>query len=117
MNEMPSVCNDKTRKARKDHKCSNCGESITKYSNYHYISGIWNGYPNGFKLCNNCYSVISNFREMDKDISYEDGPDLGRHGISCWLQGFLCVGYQGKEAAEDMAKRLKVPVSYIEKLI
>ena len=115
MNEMPECSTSKTRKARKDHSCSTCGEEIKKGSLYKYISGVWSGDPQSFKLCCNCEKVMDNFREMDKDLSCEDGPALDRGGVNEFLSGFICIGYSGIDAANDMSRILDVPLGYVKR--
>lgn len=112
MNDMPICSNRTKRKARKDHKCTNCRCEIKSGTEYTYISGIWNGEPESFKLCENCRKVIDNFELIDKDLAYDEGPGLDRGGISCWLQDFIYAGWKGEEAANDIAKLFDVPLDY-----
>lgn len=117
MNEMPECSNSVVRKARKNHTCSTCGANIKSGEEYLYVSGIWSGEPNSYKACANCESVFDNFKEMDNDLSFEDGPSISMGGVSVFLQGFLSIHYSGIQAAKDMAERLKVPLWYIKKMI
>lgn len=112
MGELPEVINHTKRKSRKSHLCTSCGSKIEKGENYMYISGIWGGEPASFKLCNCCEKVINGFKLMDETLLDEDGPTLDRGGVSAWLQDFLSLGWQGEEAAIDIAKTFDLPISY-----
>ena len=116
MNDMPECSRSTKRKARKNHKCSNCGAVIEKGTDYEFISGIWSGEPQSFKMCNNCEKVFDNFKLMDKNLGYEDGPTLDRGGIGCWLQDFMCYSWHGEKAAQDIAKLFDVPVDYVRRV-
>lgn len=51
MCEEPSVFIQHDRKARKEHKCCECGKTIEKGETYVVSSGIWDGKPDRFKQC------------------------------------------------------------------
>lgn len=42
------------RKARKEHKCEECGRVIQPGEPYQYVSGKWDGDLNFFKTCQHC---------------------------------------------------------------
>jgi hypothetical protein len=42
------------RKAKKEHKCEECGKIINIKENYIYVSGISDGEPTSYKLCLEC---------------------------------------------------------------
>ena len=48
------VWNEKRRKARKNHVCSECGETIEPKEEYTYISCLSDGDWGTFKLCEYC---------------------------------------------------------------
>lgn len=52
--ETPSVYETTTRKARKRHRCDECGEQIRANEQYHYASGISDNYPFSFHLHQTC---------------------------------------------------------------
>ncbi|MDL2267955.1 hypothetical protein LJC46_08235 [Desulfovibrio sp. OttesenSCG-928-G15] len=54
---MPEAFNSVNRKARKEHKCFECGRKILPGEMYCYESGIWEGTPGSFKTCLDCASV------------------------------------------------------------
>lgn len=49
------------RKARKEHKCSECGRTIERGEKYNYFSGKWEGSFDDSKTCVDCLSVIKVF--------------------------------------------------------
>ncbi len=57
----PSVYSSYDRKARKEHKCSECKGIIKKGEKYHYISGLWNGEWSEFKICIPCNNIARDF--------------------------------------------------------
>ena len=57
----PECFSAKNRKARKEHTCCECGETIPKDALYRYESGIWEGEPQDYKTCLDCISVRDTF--------------------------------------------------------
>ena len=57
----PSCFKAITRKARKIHKCNECGEVILPGCEYKYESGVWDGTPDSYKTCLDCMSVRDEF--------------------------------------------------------
>jgi hypothetical protein len=50
----PSVMRDENHKARKEHKCSECGRTIAIGEIYRHIWGVWNGDSHTFWWCSHC---------------------------------------------------------------
>lgn len=50
-----SVYRAKVCKARKEHKCSECGRTINKGEEYHYAFMVQEGYGDSFHTCQHCY--------------------------------------------------------------
>ncbi len=69
MNEMPCVYACELRKARKEHKCCECGGAIQAGENYHYHHGIWDGSAGSYKACQDCEALRI---DVDKDVEYDD---------------------------------------------
>jgi len=55
----PEFWAEKTRTARKGHKCCACGEKIRPKDKYNYMSGMWDGSFSTFKHCLRCYEVFT----------------------------------------------------------
>lgn len=51
---MPSCSTVVHRVARKQHKCYECGGIIAPLDVYEYTSGVWEGRPDSFKVCQHC---------------------------------------------------------------
>lgn len=58
---LPSAFTARIVKARKAHKCVECGEVIFPGTRYERASGIWDGEPLRFHTCLDCISVRSAF--------------------------------------------------------
>ena len=52
--EAPSAYVEEDRKARKVHKCSECGGQILPGEKYRHTWGIWEGTAYAFKGCSDC---------------------------------------------------------------
>ena len=55
--DIPEFYNVTTRKARKVHKCKECGGPILPGDKYEYVSGMWDGSVNHFKTCERCRDI------------------------------------------------------------
>lgn len=54
MGELPSVSSTIVRKARVEHRCCECNETIVRGETYEIIHGCWEGKWQNFKTCTNC---------------------------------------------------------------
>jgi len=43
--------------ARKEHKCAECGRTISPGEKYEYVTGRWNDYFQVYKTCADCLSI------------------------------------------------------------
>jgi len=57
----PSVSNVHTRKAAKDHRCTECNETIPKGTKYEHVKGLWDGSWSEFKTCLSCVEIRNHF--------------------------------------------------------
>lgn len=46
-----------TPKARKEHRCDECGCKISIGQKYENVFGLWEGYASTFKTCEGCYDL------------------------------------------------------------
>lgn len=53
----PSFSSQQLRKARKQHRCEECGRKILPGETYEYVSGLWDGWFGDFKTCHHCLSI------------------------------------------------------------
>lgn len=54
MCEMPAAYLHRMSRARKEHKCCECRGIISVGELYHVHSGIWDGTPERYKVCEDC---------------------------------------------------------------
>jgi hypothetical protein len=54
MCEFPAVYHMKARRARKEHRCCECGGKILSGESYNYHCGVWDGQGRSFKVCVDC---------------------------------------------------------------
>jgi hypothetical protein len=94
MSEMPSCFTQVNRKARKEHKCCECSETIKKGETYSYTSGVWDGTGQSFKQCTNCREI------MDAAISYVSEYDDERPCFGMLKGWFLDYRYREFSDAE-----------------
>ena len=66
MCELPAFMNTEHPKARKEHKCFECGGVIQKGEKYEKIEGVWDGNFYRFKTCNDCAELRNEFMKDDK---------------------------------------------------
>lgn len=59
--DRPAAYAEETRRARKEHDCTECGLPIRKGDRYEYVSGIWDGSPSSFKTCMLCVEIRTHF--------------------------------------------------------
>lgn len=52
-----SFSNSRIIKARKDHKCYECGRPINKGGMYHYFSGLCEGDFSDYHTCLDCHNI------------------------------------------------------------
>lgn len=109
----PSVFCEKTRKARKQHTCCECGCDIKKGSEYNYISGIWDGCPDNYKQCFNCYDIFK--MVIDNHGTWLDPPWYG--GLKEWFFEQDNGNISAARFLEVMSNDLKIHKKYLEKLL
>lgn len=59
--EFVTMLSEATRKARKGHKCSECGRIIQKGESYKYETFAWDGSVSTSKTCADCMSIRKEF--------------------------------------------------------
>lgn len=73
------------RKARKEHKCCECGAIVKPGEHYTYSHGVWDGSGQSFKQCLDCAEVSSAAAAFVDDP--EDGPAFT--GLREWFSGLF----------------------------
>jgi len=91
--EGPSLYFLEKRKARKEHKCIECGRNIEPGEMYIWEKGLWEGSFSEFKTCSDCLSVKNSFifagieygtiwQELKNHLEY-CGGEIGEAHITC----------------------------------
>lgn len=80
--EMPEFYDETNPKARKDHRCCECSETIPKGEQYHKIVGKWDGHVSSYKLCGRCQEVREWAAKTDASGFYEY---CAISGLYCYL--------------------------------
>jgi len=87
----PEVCRTRHPRARKEHLCSECGETITIGEQHEHVRGKWDGYWMEFRTCQVCQRIRNDFcpnvhgvlRETIQDclgVDYVTGQIWGEEG-------------------------------------
>lgn len=113
MCEMPAAFGQKQRKARKEHKCCECGSLIKAGEVYMYSHGVWDGSGSSFKQCLDC-SEVSNAAAASVEDP-EEGPPFT--GLREWLQESICSDFNGEEWVKSLARDLLVDEGKIRKVM
>ena len=58
---MPEFYNSSKHRARKNHKCDECGKAINKRELYECVSGKWDGDFLTYKTCGSCLDIRTVF--------------------------------------------------------
>jgi len=59
--ELPKVHREKIVRARKQHQCCECGESIEPGELYEYTTGLWEDWWGEYKTCIPCRSIRGDY--------------------------------------------------------
>jgi len=113
MSDIPSAFKTTTRKAAKEHKCCECGDTINKGDQYQYSSGIWGGEPSSFKQCLNCHEIME--AAIISAEYADEGPSFGC--LRIWFEDFQCLGLTGHEWLSGMAKEIRIEEEKLNRLL
>ncbi|MFL3516998.1 hypothetical protein ACJ0PQ_01920 [Citrobacter cronae] len=113
MCDMPAVFGQEQRKARKEHKCCECGVIVKPGEHYTYSHGVWDGSGQSFKQCLDCAEVSSAAAASVDDP--EDGPAFT--GLREWFMGYSCREFNGDELVKSFASDLNVDENKIRKVL
>ncbi len=69
----PSVFRASRHRARKPHKCTECGRTIEPGERYQIAWGVWNGQPETFRTCREC------LRDRGRIVARELADGCARH--------------------------------------
>jgi hypothetical protein len=71
--DSPAVFVVETRKAAKDHPCSECDRGIHKGDLYEHTFSVWEGEPASNKFCADCATVIKLMRGLEPGFCWQIG--------------------------------------------
>jgi hypothetical protein len=55
--DAPAFYNKAIRRARKEHKCCECGGRILPGDQYEHVAGVWEGNFDTFMTCERCHDI------------------------------------------------------------
>lgn len=55
--EPVTIYSASTPRARKEHRCDECGTKIKPGEQYENVFAVWEGYPSTYKTCERCYDL------------------------------------------------------------
>lgn len=67
--ETPTVYEERERKARKEHHCDACGETIKPGQVYCNTFGVWDGNADTIKRCSRCDAIYEHLVDLRRDDS------------------------------------------------
>ena len=103
MSEQPVCMSTIMRKARKIHRCCECGGEIKVKDSYQYTSGIWDGRPSSFKQCKTCAEVFNAATDFS---DYDEFPCF--MGLKDWLSNYFTYGMLKSESINNISSDLRV---------
>lgn len=103
----PSVFDEKTVKAKKAHKCSECRGAILPGEAYLKTWGIWDGEASTFKRCADCSSLIEWALAHVKCICWHYGQSLSDIIDAMQEYDAECPGLLAEAEAKVNAVRAK----------
>lgn len=109
----PEAFITKTRKARKKHRCCECGVTINPGDRYQYSSGIWDGEPDSYKQCQTCYQV---FEWAAGQAEYNDEVPLFG-SLRDWLVDLQVSGQSKEDWLNYIAQRNFVENGKLRRLL
>ena len=97
----PEAYRETVRKARKEHRCYACGETIRRGDRYRYTSGVWDGRGESFRHCLQCAAILSHLTDMGAEPllnlncghEYSEAFDVSPPR---WLRNMVSEGDPGK---------------------
>ena len=68
--DMPKVCNQRRVKARKAHRCCECGDTIAPGEHYECTTGIWEDTWDTFCTCETCVTIRTDYCGCEYAFGY-----------------------------------------------
>jgi hypothetical protein len=99
------VIEDKVVKARKDHRCVECRETIAKGQKHEYIKGLWDGRFDTFRTCLSCVEIRNHFSCGNGWLFGEVWSQLGENFFPDMKAGGPCMQGLSPEAKARLFER------------
>lgn len=93
------------RRARKQHNCYECGDTIQSGTKYEYVSGIWDHEPMSHKTCLSCVEIRNHFACGNGWIYGELWNDLQANFFPNMKAGGPCMEGLSPEAKARLFER------------
>jgi hypothetical protein len=97
--ETPDLYSQRTVKAKKEHKCSECGYTIQPGEQYEYVFGVWGGVPNTYKTCMRCIDLRASLSE------YYEGCYGHTTLFDDYYEMLICTG--DSDEAKEQVQRIR----------
>lgn len=86
--DTPSFYQEDERKARKAHRCEECGEDIQAGTRYVHVVGKFDGRIDAWKFCAACWEIMGEFSEGGRTFgitwdTFADEWNSGAHIQAC----------------------------------
>jgi len=81
----PSVFNEKFVKARKEHKCCECGKDIAIGEIYEYTFGVWDGDASSYHTCEKCSDLKASLSGLGFCLVYEELHEAHQEYLSEYM--------------------------------
>lgn len=97
--ESPTVFAERIRRARKEHRCRECRETIPAGAIYTAIFGVWDGERAYFKICSACEELRARIAEHEMARGCAEHESVCPYGgLSSYLGDRLGLGHPFTEA-------------------
>lgn len=98
MSEYPEVSNTRIVKARKAHKCCECGCEIKPGAQYESSGGVWDGEWSTYKTCDTCVTVRDWYAHKYPDDDYGFGGFVFQELWTNLYESWNAIGNAGENA-------------------
>lgn len=94
----------RTRRAAKDHRCSECRETIARGKRYEYVTGCWDSSWSTYRTCLSCVEIRDHF-QCEGWIYGQLWPDLEENFFPDMKAGGPCMEGLSPEAKARLFER------------
>jgi hypothetical protein len=73
------VLHDENPRARKTHRCDDCGRGIFPGETYRRVDVVTDDYRRAWKSCQHCDVVLTHIWKIERTLGYDEGIDIGEY--------------------------------------